>query len=182
MMAEHQNPEEVANGARSRKTTEKGALYQLSIKQKAYKRALSAVRSTGRKLIDVLSGNEEIQCVKAELENWLKLCQDLTSSDQEVRTLLPAEDVDYHVSRHSSQLEDNDAIKAKVMKFLTGVKPEEVSTDGVEPHDSASNLFMTTRTALSGFSQRSSGGASSVSSARLKEKQNKQSWQQEQPS
>ena len=170
-MAERQNADDVTDGVRSRKTTEKGAQYQLSVKQRVYKRALSAVRSSSQILIEIMSGNEDIGCVKAELENWMKLCQELTSADQELRLLLPEDEIDFHVSRHLSQLEDNDALKAKVMKYLTDIKPEEMPADSVEPQDSASNLFMTSRTVLSRVSQHSDGGSSTLSSAKLKEKQ-----------
>ena len=170
MMTEPMNPEELSDGVRTRKATEKGTQYQLGVKQKVYKRALSSVRSSGQKLRNAVLQNEGRECVEAEFDKWKKLCQDLMQSDQELRALLPPEDVDYHAERHSSQLEDNDAVQTKVIKFLTAIKHQE--PDDVGMQDSASNLFMTTRTALSAkFSQHSDSASSTVSSARLREMQ-----------
>ena len=170
MMAS-KDSEEISDGTRTRKLTEKGVAYQLGAKQKVYKHALSSVRSCGQKLCTAVMQNERIENVEVEFGKWKTLCDNLKQSDLELRTLLPPEDASYHAERHSSQLEENDVIEAKVIKFMTDVKHEE-AVDGVEPQDSASNLFMTTRTALSAkYSQHSGSVSSTVSSARLKEKQ-----------
>ena len=116
-----------------------------------------------------MSQNAEREVAEAELNKWEKLRPDLMSSDEELRKLIPPEDVDAHGTRHLSQLIADEAIKTQVYKYLTDIKPDE-TTDGVEPH-SASNLFVTTKTSLSRLSQRSASGSSTLSSAKLKEKQ-----------
>ena len=165
--AEHPNLDP-AGGVRSRNMTEKGALYQLEVKQKRYKQVLSSVRASGQKLMKAVQENEKSEHVQAEFEKWKKLCQDLAQADEGLKPLLPPEDIEYHADRHSVQLEDNDAVAAKMIKFLTACKHEE--TDEVEPQDSASNLFMTSRTALSGRPSQVSN-ASNASSAKLREMQ-----------
>ena len=65
MMAS-KDSEEISDGTRTRKLTEKGVAYQLGAKQKVYKHALSSVRSCGQKLCTAVMQNERIENVEVE--------------------------------------------------------------------------------------------------------------------
>ena len=68
--AEHPNLDPAGVG--SRNMTEKGALYQLEVKQKRYKQVLSSVRASGQKLMKAVQENEKSEHVQAEFEKWKK--------------------------------------------------------------------------------------------------------------